>query len=49
MDAKLNGEVQGSAGFPVWDLNVDTNLRYQLATQAADQEFSTLAIAIKSS
>lgn len=26
MDAKLNGEVQGSAGFPVWDLNVDTNL-----------------------
>ena len=30
-------------------LNVDTNLRYQLATQAADQEFSTLAIAIKTS
>ena len=29
-------------------LNVDTNLRYQLATQAADQEFSTMRIALGS-
>ena len=27
-------------------LNVDTNLRYQLATQAADFEFSSLRIAL---
>jgi flagellar basal-body rod protein FlgB len=30
-------------------LNVDTNLRYQLATQAADQEFSELRIAMRAS
>jgi flagellar basal-body rod protein FlgB len=29
--------------------NIDTNLRYQLATQAADQEFSTMRIALGSS
>jgi len=29
-------------------LNIDTNLRYQLATQAADFEFSSLRIALGS-
>lgn len=28
-------------------LNIDTNLRYQLATQAADQEFATLRVAMR--
>ena len=30
-------------------LNVDTNLRYQLATQAADAEFSSLRVAMRTS
>lgn len=30
-------------------LNVDTNLRYQLATQALDQTFSTVRIAMRTS
>ena len=30
-------------------LNVDTNLRYQLATQAADQEFASMRLAMRTS